>query len=117
MHSHYSKRKIKALSDKGRRMANARWKADKERRDTEEPARIRELEETAIQNLPRREGDSLGCLQWTDFRTGKVRRWVVRIGNRADRVTLETPGGKPISSHGWTWVMDHLRGFLCGRKC
>lgn len=80
------------------------------------PEYLRELEEIEIQNFPRREGDALGCLQWTDFRTGKVRRWTVRIGDRIDRVTLHAPDGRKTASHGWTWVMDHLRGFLCGSK-
>jgi hypothetical protein len=40
----------------------------------------------------------------------------VRIGDRADRVTLHAPDGRSTKSHGWAWVMDHLRGFLCGSK-
>ncbi len=74
------------------------------------------LAEIEVENLPRRQGDALGCLQWTDFRTGKVRRWTVRIGDRADRVTLHSPDGRNTSSHGWTWIMNHLRGFLSGSK-
>lgn len=77
--------------------------------------RIRELEEIKINNLPKKEGDALGCLQWSDFSTGKVRRWVIRIGDRADRITMEANGIK-TKSHGWTWVMNHLRPYLCGRK-
>lgn len=69
-----------------------------------------------VQNLPRKTGDPLGCLQWTDFRTGRVRRWTVRIGDRIDRVTLHCPDGRQTASHGWSWIMTHLRGFLCGRK-
>jgi hypothetical protein len=80
------------------------------------PERIRELAEIEMENLPRRQGDPLGCLQWTDFRTGKVRRWIVRIGDRIDRVTLEVPGGKKNKSHGWTWVLDYLRGYFAGAK-
>jgi len=72
----------------------------------------RALAETEIENLPRRQGDALGCLQWTDFRTGKVRRWVVRIGDRVDRITVESPGGKPSPSHGWTWFLTQLRKHL-----
>jgi len=116
MRGNYNRRKAKALSERGKRMAAARWKIDRERRDAEEPARIRELEEMDIQNLPRNQGDALGCLQWTDYRSGRVRRWVVRIGDRADRITLESPDGRRTQSHGWAWVLDHLRGFLCGRK-
>jgi hypothetical protein len=77
---------------------------------------MREMEEIEVLNLPLKKGDAIGCLQWRDFRTGRVRRWVVRIGDRSDRVTLECPSGKATASHGWTWVMDHLRGFLCGSK-
>lgn len=116
MHGRYNRQNANALSERGKLMAAARWKIDQARRDAEEPDRIRELAEIDAQNLPRKEGDALGCLQWTDFRTGKVRRWVIKIGDRADRITLETPCGKCTKSHGWTWVMDHLRGFLCGRK-
>jgi hypothetical protein len=76
----------------------------------------RALAEIEIANLPRRQGDALGCLQWTDFRTGKVRRWTVRIGDRIDRVVMCAPDGRTTGSHGWTWVMAHLRGFLCGSK-
>ena len=119
MLTRYNRNKHKALSERGKRMAAARWKADRERRDAEMPERIRELEEIAIDNLPRQCGDALGCLQWSDFRTGKVRRWVVRVGDRRDRVTVEGPGKAASASHGWTWLMRCLRGHLCrygGRK-
>lgn len=103
-------------SESSKRANQARWDADRNRRDAEMPERIREIEEIEIQNLPRKRGDALGCLQWTDFRTGQVRRWVVRIGDRRDRITLESPDGRKTQSHGWTWALDHLRGFLVGRK-
>jgi hypothetical protein len=112
MRYHYNRRRAKELSDRGRCMARARWAADRARRDAEEPARIRALEIIAIENLPRHQGDPVGCLQWTCFRTGRVRRWVVRIGDRADRRTLEAPGGPPTASHGWTWIMEKLRSHL-----
>jgi len=80
------------------------------------PERIRELAEYEVWNLPRKQGDALGSLQWHDFSTGKVRRWVVRIGDRIDRVTLHAVDGRKTDSHGWAWVMDRLRGFLAGRK-
>ena len=98
------------------RANRVRWAADQARRDAEEPARRRELAEIEVQNLPHRKGDVLGVLQWTDARTGAVKRWIIRIGDRADRVTVEAPDGRRTRSHGWTWVMDHLRGFLAGRK-
>jgi hypothetical protein len=112
----YNARKAKEISERNRKRAQLRWKLDRERRDAEQPARLREIAEAEIENLPRNQGDALGCLQWTDFRTGRVRRWVIRIGDRADRVTLESTDGRKTASHGWTWVMDHLRGFLAGRK-
>jgi hypothetical protein len=97
-------------------MGIASQKAQRERREADMPERMREMAEIAMMNLPRREGDALGCLQWSDFRTGKVRRWVVRIGDRSDRVTLETPEGTATRSHGWTWVMNHLRAKLVGKR-
>jgi hypothetical protein len=62
------------------------------------------------------QGDAIGSLQYRDFRTGKVRRWTVLRGDRADRVVLRSPDGRQTQAHGWTWVMDHLRGYLAGRK-
>jgi hypothetical protein len=97
-------------------MGLASQKAQREKREAEMPERIREIEMWNVINLPRNQGDTLGCLQWHDFRTGKVRRWTVRIGDRIDRVTLEAPDGRKTNSHGWSWVMSHLRGFLAGRK-
>jgi hypothetical protein len=98
--------------EKSAMMNKARWDADRARRDAEMPARIRELAEIEAINLPRRQGDAIGCLQWTDFRTGKIRRWVIRIGNRRDRITVESPGNKPSPSHGWTWFLTQLRKHL-----
>jgi hypothetical protein len=116
MHSSHTQRRIKALSERGKLMAAARWKKDRERIELEMPARIHQLAEYDVWNLPRKQGDALGSLQWHDFRTGKIRRWTVRIGDRSDRITLHTPDGRKTASHGWTWVMDHLRGFLAGTK-
>ena len=99
------------------KLANkARWDACREERDAETKGRLREIEEWNVINLPRKQGDALGCLQWTDFRTGKVRRWTIKIGDRIDRVTMHAADGRGTGSHGWTWVMDHLRGFLAGSK-
>jgi hypothetical protein len=108
----YTRRKIKALRERGKRMAAARWAKDRARREAEMPDRIRELAEIEIENLPRRQGDALGCLQWTDYRSGKVRRWVLRIGDRSDRFTVEIPGGQPGKSRGWTSLLARLRHHL-----
>jgi hypothetical protein len=109
MQSRYNPNKAKALSERGKRMASVRWEFDRKRRDSEQPVRLRELAEIAAENLPHRQGDPLGCLQWTDFRTGKVIRWVAAIGDRADRVTLRAPSGRLSKSHGWTWILAKVR--------
>jgi hypothetical protein len=106
---HRTRKFIQAASERGRRMARARWAADRRRRDAEAPERIREIESAAIENLPRKQGDPIGCLQWQDFRTGKITRWTVRIGDRADRFTLHAPDGRATRPHGWTWITTHLR--------
>jgi hypothetical protein len=116
MHTKHNSLRKKRTSERGRRMSNARWAADRERRDAEEPERVREIAEIDAINLPRKKGDVLGCLQWTDARTGKIRRWIIRIGDRSDRITAELPGMKPSKPHGWTWALNHLRPFLCGNK-
>lgn len=106
-------RKRRFSTETARKMGIASQLAQAERRMAQVDHRA--LAEIEIENLPRRQGDALGCLQWTDFRTGKTRRWVVRIGDRADRITIESPGDKPTASHGWTWVMTMLRRRLvCG---
>jgi len=105
-------RKRRFSPETARKMGIASQKAQAERRMAAIDPRA--LEEIKIDNLPRRTGDALGCLQWTDFRTGKVRRWVVRIGDRSDRITLHSPDGRNTASHGWTWVLTHLRRYLCG---
>lgn len=97
-------------------MGKASQRVQQERRMVGIEDRLREMAEWDVQNLPRKQGDALGCLQWTDFRTGRVRRWTVRIGDRIDRVTLHCPDGRQTDSHGWSWIMTHLRGFLSGRK-
>jgi len=97
-------------------MNKARWDADRARRNAEMPERIRQLAEWDTWNLPSKQGDILGSLQWTDARSGKVRRWIVRIGDRSDRITMESPDGRKTGSHGWSWQLNKLRGFLCGSK-
>jgi len=109
MHSHYKQLRIKALSARGKRMAAARWARDRSERDASEAERLLDIQRREIDNLPRRKGDTLGVLQWTSASTGKVRRWVIRIGDRADRITIEAPGEKPTQSHGWAWFFSKLR--------
>ena len=104
----HKRRRAKYSSVKSAQMNKARWDADRARREEEMPERMREIEEWNIQNLPRKQGDALGCLQWHDFRTGKVRRWTIRIGDRADRITMEA-GGIKTRSYGWTWIMNAIR--------
>lgn len=113
MPSSYTRRKINALRERGRRMANARWKAERERRDAEAPEIERHLAEIEAQNLPRRQGDAIGCLQWTDYRTGKVTKRIVEIGDRSDRIVVRQPDGPRSRSHGWTWFLDHFRKAIC----
>ena len=97
-------------------MGKASQKAQAGRRLEHMAQRIRERAEWDVWNLPRKQGDALGCLQWTDFRSAKVRRWVVRIGDRMDRMTVHSPDGRCTESHGWTWILVHLRGYLAGTK-
>jgi hypothetical protein len=90
-------------------MARARWAIRNQRIAETMQERIRELEEIEIENMPTKQGDAIGCFQWSDFRTGKVRRWIIRIGDRADRITAESPDGSRTASHGWTWFLETLR--------
>jgi len=106
----------KARSERGKRMARARWDADRARRDAAEPARLAEIADIHATNLPRSKGDVLGSLQWTCARSGKVRRWVVRIGSRCDQVTVEAKDGRRSSSMGWARLLNSLRGYLAGTK-
>ncbi len=94
-------------------MGLASQRVQRERRMADLSERLRALEEIEIQNLPRKQGDALGCIQWTDSRTGRGRKWIIRIGDRADRITLESPGQVPSKSHGWTWALTALRKHLC----
>ena len=61
-------------------------------------------------------GDAVGSLEYRCFRTGEVKRWTILRGDRLDRVILRSPDGRKTAPHGWAWVMDHLRPYLCGRK-
>ena len=93
-------------------MGKASQRVQAARRMADFPERLREQAEIEAINLPRRQNDPIGSLQWTDFRTGTVKRWTVRIGDRADRMTLHAPDGRATKSHGWTWILSHLRRHL-----
>lgn len=109
----YTHRRINALRERGKRMANARWKRERERRKEEMPDRIRELAMIETENLPRKQGDPLGCLIWKDYRTGKITKRVVEIGDRTDRICIRKPDGTRSRSHGWTWFLEHFRKAIC----
>lgn len=96
-------------------MNRARWDRARQQQEAEMPAIARELALIESENLPHRKGDPLGCLQWHDFRTGQVRRWVIRIGDRSDRITVEAPGRPASQSHGWAWLTTKLRKAICNR--
>lgn len=66
------------------------------------------MAEREIENYPTRRGDVIGCFQWTDFRTGKVRRWRVFCGDRRGQVAFAPAG----VCHGWTWFFEKLRKHL-----
>ena len=114
MHNSYKRLRINALSERGKRMAAARWAKDRAERDAGQEERVLDIRRMEIDNLPRKSGDVLGVLQWTSASTGKVRRWVIRIGDRRDRITIEAPGEKRSQCHGWSWVMEKLRKHLIG---
>jgi hypothetical protein len=103
-------------SESSKRANKARWDQDRARRDAEEPERLAEIAYWKSLGLPCREGDTLGCLQSHNFASGKVHRWTIKIGDRSDRVTMHAPDGRSTGSHGWTWVMERLRGHLSGNR-
>ena len=97
-------------SESSRRANEARWERDRARRAAEAPARERELAIIEAENLPRRQGDPVGFLQYTDLATGQVRRWTLRIGDRRDRFTVTLhKDGRRSASHGLTFIFDSLR--------
>lgn len=112
MHKRYHALKMKALSERGSMMARARWAKENQRRAEEEAAIAHDLALIRSMNLPRKEGDLLGTLQWTEHSTGKVRRWHIRIGDRADRITFENSHGVTSKSCGWTAFLSKLRRHL-----
>jgi hypothetical protein len=63
-------------------------------------------------NPPLRKGDALGCIQYHNFRTGKVSRWTVLRGSRVNNYQLRTPDGRTSKPHGLAWILDKLRPIL-----
>jgi hypothetical protein len=116
MQKRYNRQYFNAIREKRRQAANIRWKRDRERRDAEEPARIRELAVIEAENVPRNPGDLFGILQWTDLGSGEVRRWVVRIGDRRDRYSVHSSDGRGTGSHGLSWIFDRLRAAILKRR-
>ena len=104
----FRRNSLKRNSQLGRKLAKARWAKDRARRDAEEPARLRELElARIIGEGPIEPGQYVGTLQWSDH-TGKVRRWTVRRGDRAGRISVDRVAGPKTV----TWITDRLRRHL-----
>jgi hypothetical protein len=99
-------------SDSSKRANKARWAADRARRDAEEPGRLRDLAAQHAAHPPITEGSILGAFEYRDHLTGKVRRWVVIRGNRADRIRLRFHDGRTTTDCGWTKALDNLRPHL-----
>lgn len=117
MHKRYNANRIKAMREKAQRMARARWDAENARSKAKAPARERELAIIEAENLPRRQDDAVGVLQWTDLATGQVRRWTLRIGDRKDRFTcMFHADGKTTGNHGLSWLFDQIRSKILGSK-
>ena len=97
-------------SESSARANKARWDRSRAERMDDEAERLLELAAFP----PVTKGDPIGCLQYHDFLTGRVRRWTVMLGDRRDRVVLRAPDGRTTRNHGWAWVCDRLRRHLCG---
>lgn len=65
-------------------------------------------------NLPRRKGDAVGSLQYRDFATGKITRWVVEIGDRRDQRVFRSPDGRLGRSAGWAFLLRCVRMVILG---
>lgn len=86
------------------------------RRMAEMSDRAREQAEIESLNYPRREGDAMWGIRITNYATGKVWKWTLRIGKRKNQVTMHAASGKATGSVSMTWIMAHLRGYLAGTK-
>lgn len=63
-------------------------------------------------NPPLESGDPIGCLQYTNFLTGKVTRWTKLRGSRVNNCVFRTPDGRTSKPHGMSWIMEKLRPIL-----
>lgn len=100
-----SQRYFNKLSERGRKMARARWDKENRRIAEEMPARLAEMElARALNEYATEPGDWIGTLEYRS-RSGKVRKWVVRRGPRRDQIAID--GIKKPKS--WTWLLDKLR--------
>lgn len=100
-----SRRYRKKIRESRSKAAKARWDKDRDRRDAEEPERIREMElQRVLGEGPAEVGDFLGTLSWHGA-DGIKRKWIVRQGKVRNRIRID--GTK--RDHGWSWLFDKLR--------
>ncbi len=103
-------------SNHARKMALARW-AKYRKEQAEQEAMLAAQDAAHMASFPHAaENDPIGALEWRHFQTGEVLRWTILRGDRKDRVKLRHPDGRTTKSHGWTWIMNHLRGYFAGKK-
>lgn len=99
---------LKTNSELGRKLARIRWAKERALRDMEEPSRLFAMEMArVIGEGPVELGQYVGTLQWADH-TGKVRRWVVRRGQRSGQILLDGVTHPKTT----TWLLDRLRRHL-----
>jgi len=99
-------------SESSARANKARWDRDRAERDAQEPERLLELAAFP----PLTQGDAIGCLEYRDFLTGRIRRWTILRGDRSNRIIVRTPDGRRSNPHGWTAILCSLRGVFAGMK-
>jgi hypothetical protein len=97
--------RFSAMGKKSQEVQRARWEAD---------ADPQELADLAA-NPPLVEGDAIGAIQWTNFRTGKVTRWTVLRGDRTNNYRLRSPDGRESKPHGMAWILEKVRPVILTR--
>lgn len=83
--------------------AKARRRIERAERGEDEPQLVR---------VPR--GEYLGTLEW-HAADGRVRRWVIRQGARANNITVRSliaGASNRLLPRTWTWLLDGLRRVL-----